>query len=170
MRSRRMTWASIAFGAAVFLAGTVLRGRVPPLVLGTSAEFPPFEMRAGAAGTTIVGFDVDVAESIAAKAKRPLKIVDLPFDELIPALEQGRVEMVMAGLAVTEKRAERVNFSRSYHRTVAAEEEGQPPREVAYGVAVRKGDTERLDQINRALEELEADGTLARFAQRWKVP
>ena len=170
MRSRRMTWASIVFGASVFLAGTMLRGRVPPLVLGTHAEFPPFEMRAGAAGTTIVGFDVDVAESIAVKAKRPLKIVDLPFDELIPALDGGRVEMVMAGLAVTEARAEQVDFSRPYHRTVAAGGEGEAPLEVEYAVAVRKGNEELRESINRALEELEADGTLARFAQRWKVP
>ncbi len=87
-----------------------------PLVMGTHAEFPPFAMREDGDEGRIVGFDVDLAQAIADKAGRPLQIVDLPFDELIPALETGRVHMVLAAMTITAERAERVDFSDPYYK------------------------------------------------------
>ena len=74
------------------LAAWFWLNRSDPLVMGTHAHFPPFELiEPGARGDVIVGFDVDLARAIADKAGRPLRIVDMPFDELIPALEAGTV-------------------------------------------------------------------------------
>lgn len=114
-KSRNMTLASLVFGAAVFLTGYVLRERASPLTLGTHAEFPPFEHREEPGGR-IVGFDMELARAVAEKAGRALRVVDMPFEDLIPALEEGEVDFVMVAMTVTPERAKRVDFSRPYYR------------------------------------------------------
>lgn len=86
------------------------------LVLGTNAEFPPFETRGGANGDEIVGFDIDVARKIADKAGKKLRIEDMKFDALIPALNAGKVDFVLAGMTVTPERARNVDFSAPYYK------------------------------------------------------
>jgi len=86
-----------------------------PLVMGTHVEISPFALYGGADNSAIVGFDVDVARAIADKMGRPLKVVELEFDQLLPALAEGKVDLVLAGLAMTEERAQRVDFSDSYY-------------------------------------------------------
>ena len=111
-----MSLASLALGVTVFMAGYVLRARVTPLVMGTHAGFAPFEMREGGEDSEIVGFDVEVGRAIAARAGRPLQIVDLPFEALIPALESGVVDLLAVAMTITPERAERVDFSDPYYR------------------------------------------------------
>lgn len=86
------------------------------LIVGTNAEFPPFEMRGGASGSEIVGFDMDIARKIAERTGKKLQIEDMKFDALIPALNSGKVDMVLAGMTVTPERARNVDFSRPYYR------------------------------------------------------
>ena len=79
------------FGAAAVLAGVAVlagcgRKDANALRLGTDAKFPPFEMRGGATGADVVGFDVDVARAIAANAGKKLKIVEMDGARLLPAL------------------------------------------------------------------------------------
>ena len=54
------------------------------IIMGTNAEFEPFEYREN--GTDIVGFDVEIAQKIADKLGKELKIEDMAFDSLILAL------------------------------------------------------------------------------------
>lgn len=114
--NKKLSWMSIGFGAAVFLAGAVLRERVAPLTMGTSTGFPPFEMIEAGEEGAVVGFDVDLAKAIAANAGRGLKIVDMPFEDLIPALESREVEMVLVAMTITGERAARVDFSAPYYK------------------------------------------------------
>ena len=86
------------------------------LVMGTNAEFPPFETRGGANGSEIVGFDVEVAKAIAAKVGLPLKIEDMKFDSLLPALSAGKVDLVLAGMTITDERSQNVDFSTPYYK------------------------------------------------------
>jgi arginine/lysine/histidine transporter system substrate-binding protein len=131
--NRKMTWASVALCLAVVFMGQFLRGRIPPLKMGTSAGFPPFETYESGAGSAIVGFDVELAKAIAQHAKRPLEIVDMPFEDLIPALEAGEVDMALVAMTITEERAARVDFSEPYYRA----------RQV---VLMREGDEEPTSQ------------------------
>lgn len=110
-------WAVLA---AVLVAGALLatRGKKEPtkyLVMGTNAEFPPFETRGGADGSAVVGFDVEVVQAIAAKAGLPLKIEEMGFDLLLPALNSGQVDLVLRGIQITPERAQLVDFSSSYY-------------------------------------------------------
>ena len=82
------------------------------LVMGTNAEFEPFEFHNDA--NEVVGFDIEVAYEIADNAGKKLKIEDMNFDSLIPALQSGKVDLVIAGMSVTEERLQNVDFSESY--------------------------------------------------------
>ena len=112
---------------AALLAACGKKDTTKYLVMGTNAEFPPFETRGGANGSEVVGFDVEVARAIAAKAGLPLKIEDMKFDSLLPALDAGKVDMVLAGMTITPDRAKNVDFSDPYYKATQV-------------VLIRKGD------------------------------
>ena len=83
------------------------------LKMGTNAAFPPYEFYDDETGA-IVGIDAEVAAAIAEKLGYELEIVDMDFDSLIPAVANGKVDMVLAGLTVTEERKQNVDFTTSY--------------------------------------------------------
>ena len=81
------------------------------LIMGTNAEFPPYEYHEGDA---IVGIDAEVAAAIAEKLGMDFKIEDMAFDSIIPAVQAGKVTMGMAGMTVTEERLLEVDFTDTY--------------------------------------------------------
>ena len=83
------------------------------LKMGTNAQFPPYEYYDDTTGE-IVGIDAEVAAAICAKLGYELEIVDMDFDALIPAVANGKIDMVLAGLTVTEERQQNVDFTASY--------------------------------------------------------
>lgn len=83
------------------------------LVMGTNAEFEPFEYREN---DEIIGYDVETAQAIADFAGMNFAIEDMNFDSLITALTAGRIDMIVAGMSVTDERLEVVNFSEPYYR------------------------------------------------------
>lgn len=82
------------------------------LVMGTNAEFEPFEYREN---DQIVGYDIDTAAEIASFVGLELKVEDMDFDSLITALVSGKVDMVIAGMSIDPERAEVVDFSNPYY-------------------------------------------------------
>lgn len=88
------------------------------IVMGTSADFPPFEFhKVEGNKDTIVGFDIDIANAIAKKLGVKLEIKDMDFKGLIPALQSGRIDMIVAGMTPTPDRAENVDFSDLYYNS-----------------------------------------------------
>ena len=81
------------------------------LVMATSADFPPYEFWEG---NEIVGIDAEVAAAIAEKLGLELRIDDMDFDSIIPAVVAGRADIGMAGMTITDERLESVYFSVSY--------------------------------------------------------
>ncbi|MBQ8857972.1 MAG: basic amino acid ABC transporter substrate-binding protein [Lachnospiraceae bacterium] len=81
------------------------------LVMGTNAEFPPYEYYEG---QEIVGIDAEIAAAVAEKLGCELKIEDMAFDSIIAAVTSGKVDFGLAGMTVTEDRLESVNFSDTY--------------------------------------------------------
>ena len=80
---------------------------------GTNAAFPPYEFYSDETGE-IIGIDAEVAALICEKLGCELEIVDMDFDALIPAVTNGKVDFVMAGMTVTEERQQSVDFTTSY--------------------------------------------------------
>ena len=86
------------------------------LVMGTNAAFEPFEYTTtkGLVGE-FDGIDVAIAQKIAEKAGKTLEINDMEFDGLIAAVSNGKVDMAVAGMTVTEERKQNVDFSDTYY-------------------------------------------------------
>ena len=85
------------------------------LVVGTSADYPPYEFHTDVDGQdTIVGFDMALAQYIADAIGVDLEIVDMGFDGLLIGLQNGDFDMVIAGLSPTEERQQVVDFSHPF--------------------------------------------------------
>ncbi len=84
------------------------------IVMGTNAEFEPFEYRDG---LDIVGFDVEIAKAVANKLGKELKIEDMAFDSLIMGLNNDKMDFIAAGMTATKERAQQVDFSESYFKS-----------------------------------------------------
>ena len=82
------------------------------LIMSTNAAFPPYEMVAD--DGSFEGIDVEVAGAIAKKLGLELVIDDMDFDAALLAVQQGKSDIVMAGVSVTEKRLLVMDFSNSY--------------------------------------------------------
>ena len=82
------------------------------LIMSTNAEFPPYEMTTDDGG--FAGIDIEIAEAIAEKLGLELVIDDMDFDGALLAVQQGKSDMVMAGVTVNEKRLKVMDFSDSY--------------------------------------------------------
>ena len=81
------------------------------LVMATNAEFPPFEYYDG---DEVVGIDAEFAAAIADKLGMDLKIEDMAFDSIIPAVQSGKADIGAAGMTVTEDRKSSVDFTDTY--------------------------------------------------------
>jgi len=100
------------------------------LVLGTCADYPPYEFHIKKDGKdTITGFDVEIARAIADDLGAELVIRDMDFDGLLAALVSGSVDIVLAGMTPTDERRQNVDFSDIYY---TAEQ----------GIIIRKADSE----------------------------
>ncbi len=89
------------------------------ITMGTSAEYPPYEWPINGDGKQqIVGIDIEIAKIIAKAVGKNLKVINKGFDFLLEDLEQGKVDMVIAGMTPTEQRAEIVDFSKVYYNAV----------------------------------------------------
>src|SRR5213593_4745191 len=62
----------------------------------------------------IIGFEVDLADALAARMERKPRFVQNQWDGLVPGLERGEYDVVINGLEITPERAEKINFSDPY--------------------------------------------------------
>ncbi len=86
-------------------------------VFANSGAYKPFSFDQGG---EIVGFDVDIANEIAARIGRtPDMQSPIPFDTLIQGLRDGRYDALVASHGITEERQEQVDFTRPYYRSGA---------------------------------------------------
>ena len=81
------------------------------LVMATNAAFPPYEY---VESNEFVGIDVEIAKAIAEKLGMELQIEDVEFGSIIGGVAEGKYDMGMAGLTVTDERKQSVNFSDTY--------------------------------------------------------
>lgn len=88
---------------------TIVEGK---LTMSTNAQFPPYEMTTDDGG--FEGIDVEIATAIAEKLGLELDILDMDFDSALLAVQQGKSDIVMAGVTVNEDRQLVMDFTDSY--------------------------------------------------------
>jgi ABC-type amino acid transport substrate-binding protein len=129
MRKRTMSAKAIARKILTALCGFFLLGlagcslnekTAPPapveigvLRVGVTPNYPCLIDRETGTGL-ICGFEADSAALLAKRLHRRLQLVELEWEEQIPALERGEVDIIMSAMSVTEMRKLQVAFSEPY--------------------------------------------------------
>ncbi len=116
--------------------------------VGTSADYPPFE--SVDSNGNKVGFDVDLMTEIAKRLGVQLQWVDMPFDSLIAAVQEGKIDASISAFNYTEERDKTIDFTDAYYTsedafTVADNFAGtitKPEDVAAYKVGVQTGTTQ----------------------------
>ena len=83
------------------------------LVVGTSGQQPP--MSATAKNDALIGLDIDLATAMAAGLGVEVQFAKMPFADLLPALEAGKVDMVLSGMTITAVRNRKAAFVGPYY-------------------------------------------------------
>jgi len=116
--------------------------------VGTSADYPPFE--SVDANGNKVGFDIDLMTEIAKRLNVKLEWVDMPFDSLIAAVQEGKIDAAISSFNYSPERDKTIDFSDAYYTsedafTVADGFTGnitKPEDVAAYKVGVQTGTTQ----------------------------
>ena len=101
-------------GLAVALSGCEEEKIVEnKIIVGTSADFPPFEYIDE--NGDIVGFDIDLITAILENLNYTVEVKDIGWDPLIPSIQAGNIDVIAAGMTITEDREEQIDFSTPYY-------------------------------------------------------
>ena len=104
--------ASSAAASTSAAAGELTTVEAGKLTMATNATFPPYEMTTDAG--EFEGIDIETAQAIADKLGLELQIDDMDFDAALLSVQQGKADIVMAGVTVTDERKAVMDFSDSY--------------------------------------------------------
>ncbi|KPU42359.1 cystine-binding periplasmic protein precursor [Oxobacter pfennigii] len=88
------------------------------LTVGMELAYPPFETKDAQGNPT--GISVDFAKSLGEYLGRPVKIENIAWDGLIPALQTGQVDIVISSMTIKEERLEKIDFSKPYAKAMLA--------------------------------------------------
>jgi polar amino acid transport system substrate-binding protein len=155
MRKRQ---AIVALGLVLtlFFAGAAGAGPVidriqskGELVVGTSGDQPP--LNATNRDGKIIGLEVDLSTLMASAMGVKLKMVGMPFADLLPALKEGKIDLILSGMTMTPERNMEVAFVGPYYvtgkafltklSTIASLEKAEGIDKPEYTVAALKGST-----------------------------
>jgi polar amino acid transport system substrate-binding protein len=84
------------------------------IIIGTDGAFPPFSFKQG---STLTGFEVDLANAIAKSLDVKPEWRTTPFAELLPALKTGKFDFVIASHGITTERQKLVDFALPHYCT-----------------------------------------------------
>ena len=87
----------------------------PSLVVGMELSYPPFEM--SDENNQPSGVSVDLAKALGDYLGRPVRIENIAFTGLIPALKTGKVDLVISSMTATDEREKSIDFSDPYLKT-----------------------------------------------------
>ena len=101
----------IAMVSIIFVLSGCTEEKGNKIIVGTSADFPPFEYMEG---DEIVGFDVEMITDILTSQNYTVEVQDMAFDSLIAALQTNKIDVIVAGMSITEERLQEISFSDPY--------------------------------------------------------
>jgi len=106
--------AGVAIASLLLLKAWPAPGQ-QPLKTAVDGTFAPHAMPKLSGG--IEGFNVDLANEIGRRLKRPVEIAATQFSGILPALQAGSIDFVSAPVTVTKERAENYLFTEGYLNT-----------------------------------------------------
>jgi ABC-type amino acid transport substrate-binding protein len=117
----------------------------PALRVGVTPDYPPLVYMEGG---KVVGVEVDLANRLGAALGRPVEFIAYKWDDLIPALLAGKIDIIMSGMAETTPRKVRVAFADPYMRSCLV-------------AAVQRADVDRFKTKEDILRNEDGVGVLA---------
>lgn len=110
----------LAMAVALCACGSSTDSSTPAadtLVMGTSADYPPYEFQYLDADGNMVygGIDVSVAQYVADYTGKELKVENMGFDYLLASLQKGEFDIVIAAMEASEERLNAADFSDPYY-------------------------------------------------------
>ena len=119
------------------------------LIMVTNASFPPYEMTDD--DNNVIGIDPDIAQVIADKLGLELVIDNIDFDAALLAVQEGRADVMLAGMSYSEERDLVMDFSDTYA--------------TGYQVIIVREDDDRIAGGNDDLMLVDADGNVIEDVQ-----
>ncbi|WP_108260308.1 transporter substrate-binding domain-containing protein [Mangrovicoccus ximenensis] len=102
--------------SAALLAGAALPAAAQEtLTIGTEASYRPFAYVLPSGELT--GFDVEITEALCEEMQVTCEISNQSFDGLIPALNAGKIDAIIASMFITEDRLKAIDFAGPYYAT-----------------------------------------------------
>jgi len=113
---KRLGLVFIALTAALF-AGQSIAGDWSKIRIATEGAYAPWNFTDSSGN--LVGFELDLAADLCKRMNAECEIVAQAWDGIIPALQAGKYDAIMAGMSITDKRKKVITFSRDYAATPA---------------------------------------------------
>ncbi|MBL8521993.1 MAG: transporter substrate-binding domain-containing protein, partial [Betaproteobacteria bacterium] len=126
-------------------------------------SYPPFS-RLDPDGV-VRGFDIDIGTALCARLKATCEWVQLPFDGMIPALQAGKIDAVIASMTITEARSKQVAFTVKYYQSPAQflVKRGTRLEATPQGLAGQRIGVQRGTTHDRFATEVFAAATIVRY-------
>ena len=104
---RRFVSAALLTAALLSAAGCSTMSRQPPLRVGMTPNYPPIIHKQGEA---VTGLEAEFAVRLSRALKRPLQMMEMPWEQLVPNLLSGDIDVIMSGMTATDARRVRIDF------------------------------------------------------------